>query len=235
LSELLVILSLAVAIGSAQMGMQNFLGLSSDINNGTGLAQIGSAMQNSIGLPDDINNDTPNGDYLGFSFPWYSSDVSFSSSGLSIASRFNSSHELSSAFSFFRGFYTNSGMPSVTGIISTPIKFDITHREPARIYFGSGHELQYTRYVSSLTSRNNELWIQGSSSGGIDWSQYVVCPSGAWLQLVAYSPGGGPAGFYEIVQNEAKTLDYTHINSTFATTPCASQLIRLVDTFCSLW
>ena len=69
LSELLVILSLAVAIGSAQMGMQNFLGLSSDINNGTGLAQIGSAMHNSIGLPDDINNDTPNGRLFGLLFP----------------------------------------------------------------------------------------------------------------------------------------------------------------------
>ena len=146
--------------------MQNFLGLSSDINNGTGLAQIGSAMHNSIGLPDDINNvtgsalvrhsvqrtyglssdlnnESPNGDHFGFSFPWYSSDVSFSGSGLGISSGFNASHELSSAFSFFRGFYLNPGMSSVSGII-TPIKFDITHREPAKIYFGNGHELQYS-------------------------------------------------------------------------------------------
>jgi hypothetical protein len=188
--------------------MQHSLGLSNDINNATGLAQLGDKMQHSFGLPDGVNNDTYGGDYLSFSFPWYSSDISFSRSGFNTSSELGTSHELSSAFSFFRGFYTNSGMPSVSGIISTPIKFDITHREPARIYFGSGHELQYTRYVSSLTSRNNELWIQGSSSGGIDWSQYVVCPSGAQLQLVAYSPDGGPAGFYEIVQNEAKTMDY---------------------------
>jgi hypothetical protein len=211
--------------------MQNFLGLSGDINNGTGLAQIGSAMHNSIGLPDDINNvtgsamvrhsvqrtyglssdinnESPNGDYFGFSFPWYSSDVSFSGPGLGISSGFNASHELSSAFSFFRGFYANPGMSDVSRTIITPIKFDITHKEPARIYFGNGHEMQYSRYISTSTSRNNELWIQGSSAGSIDWSQYVVCPSGAWLQLVAYSPDGGPVGFYEIVQNDAKTLTY---------------------------
>ena len=227
LCNILVILSLAVATGSAQMGysMQNFLGLPSAINNITDLAQMGSSMQNSIGLPDDINsgsgltqvrnsmqssfgmsgdinNDTSSGDFLGFSFPWYSSDVSFSRSG------FNASHELSSAFSFFRGFYANPGMSGMSGTIIAPVKFDITHKEPAWVYFGNGHELQYSRYVSTLPIRNNELWIQGSSAGGIDWSQYVVCPSGAWLQLVAYSPEGGPVGFYEILQNDAKTLTY---------------------------
>jgi hypothetical protein len=75
---------------------------------------------------------------LGFSFPWYSSDISFSTSGLNISSGFNASHELSSAFSSFRGFYANPGMPGVSGII-TPMKFDIAHREPSRIYFGNGH------------------------------------------------------------------------------------------------
>ncbi len=190
--------------GLAQMGssMQNSIGLPDDINSGSGLTQVRDSMQSSIGLSGNINNDTSSGDFLGFSFPWYSSDVSFSSSG------FNASHDLSSAFSFFRGFYGGPGMPGMSGTIITPIKFDITHKEPARIYFGNGHELQYSRYISTLTSRNNELWIQGSSAGGIDWSQYVVCPSGAWLQLVAYSPDGGPVGFYEIVQNEAKTLTY---------------------------
>jgi hypothetical protein len=232
LCNILVILSLAVAIGSAQMGesMQNFLGSSSDINNGTGLAQIGSAMQNSLGptdginndsgltqerhsvqrsfgLSSDANNDTPNGDHPGFSFPWYSSDISFSGSGFNLSSDFNASHELFSAFSFFRGFYLNPGMSGASGIIA-PIKFDITHKEPARLYFGDGHELQYSRYVTTSISRNNELWIQGSSAGSIDWSQYVICPSGALLQLVAYSPEGGQAGFYEIVQNDAKTLTY---------------------------
>lgn len=210
LCNILVILSLAAATGSAQMGYstQNSIGLSNVISNVTGLAQMGSSMQNSFGLSGDINNDTSTGDYLGFSFPWYSSDISFSSSGFNISSRVSGSHDLSSAFSFFRGFYESSGMPEVSGIISTPIKFDITHREPARVYFGSGKELQYSKYVSTMASLNNELWIQGSSAGGIDWSQYVVCPSGAWLQLVAYTPSGGPAGFYEIVQNDAKTLTY---------------------------
>jgi hypothetical protein len=187
--------------------MQNYLGMTDDIINGTGLTGMSHSVQRSFGLSSDINNDTSNGDNLGFSFPSYSSDISFYSTGFNISSDFNDSHELSTAFSFFRGFYLNPGMPGISGII-TPIKFDITHKEPTRLFFGNGHELQYSRYVTTLTSRNNELWIQGSSAGSLDWSQYVVCPSGAWLQLVAYSQDGGDAGFYEIVQNEAKTLTY---------------------------
>jgi hypothetical protein len=78
-------------------------------------------MQNSIGLPGDINNDTSSGDQLGFFFPWYGSDISSLSQGFNISSGFNASHELSSAFSSFRGFYANPGPEPAQRIGDTPV------------------------------------------------------------------------------------------------------------------
>ena len=128
-------------------------------------------------------------------FPWYSSTGprSFYSQGYS-----------DSTFSPFREYYASSGTTVVSGIISTPIKFDIAQKTPSRIYFGTGQPLPYTQYVSTAPSRTNELWVQGAT----DWSQYVVSPLGTWLQLVAYAPVGGSAGFYEIVQTDTTTPNY---------------------------
>ncbi len=126
-------------------------------------------------------------------FPWYSSDISFTSQ------RFNDS-----TFSSFSEYYTSTSTPVVGGIISTPVKFDIAQKTPSRIYFGTGQPLPYNQYVSSATSRTNELWVQGAT----DWSQYVVSPLGTWLQLVAYSPDGGSAGFYEMVQTSTTSPKY---------------------------
>lgn len=131
---------------------------------------------------DNINNNTPEADYQSFSFPWYSSDISLSGSEFNISSELDNSQELYSAFSFFSGFYATSGIPVLSSIISTPTKFEISHKELAKIYFGSGQQLAYSNYISTKTSRNNELWIQGSSKGDIDWSEFVVCPQGSWLR-----------------------------------------------------
>ncbi|MGC9515836.1 hypothetical protein [Methanocrinis sp.] len=38
------------------------------------------------------------------------------------------------------------------------------------------------------------LWILGTSS----WTEYAIVPKGAYLRLLAYSPGGGWADFYDI-------------------------------------
>ena len=129
-------------------------------------------------------------------FPWYSSGGSRS---------FYSQGVPDTTFSPFRGYYATSGTPVVGGIISTPIKFDIAQKTPSRIYFGTGQPLPYTQYVSTVPSRTNELWVQGAT----DWSQYVVSPLGTWLQLVAYAPVGGSAGFYEIVQTDTTAPKYT--------------------------
>jgi hypothetical protein len=153
-------------------------------------------------VSDQTNTMGSSGDYLnpnsisgsGYpNFPWYSTGGSFYSQGFS-----------DSTFSPFKDYYTSSGMPVVGGIISTPAKYDIAQKTPSKIYYGTGQALPYTQYVSSVPSRTNELWVQGAT----DWSQYVVCPVGTWMQLVAYAPNGGASGFYEIVQTDTKTVKY---------------------------
>jgi hypothetical protein len=126
-------------------------------------------------------------------FPWYSTGGSFYSQGVS-----------DTMFSQFREYYTTSSTPVVGGIISTPSKFDIAHRTPSRIYYGTGQGLPYTQYVSTVPSGTNDLWVQGATN----WAQYVVSPVGTWIQLIANAPVGGPAGFYEIVQTDTNTVKY---------------------------
>lgn len=153
-------------------------------------------------MSDQTNTMGSSGDYLspnsisgsGYpSFPWYSTGGSFYSQGFS-----------DSIFSPFKDYYTSSGMPVVGGIISTPAKYDIAQKTPSKIYYGTGQALPYSQYVSSVPSRTNELWVQGAT----DWSQYVVSPLGTWLQLVAYAPVGGSAGFYEMVQTSTTSSKY---------------------------
>jgi hypothetical protein len=154
---------------------------------------VSDSQTNTMGSRGDYLN--PNIVSSGYypNFPWYSTGGSFYSQAYS---------EIT--FSPFSEYYTTSGTPVVGGIISTPAKFDIAQKMPSRIYFGTGQALPYNQYVSTVASRNNELWIQGQT----DWSQYVVSPIGTWLQMVAYAPVGGPVGFYEIVQTNTNTLDY---------------------------
>jgi hypothetical protein len=126
-------------------------------------------------------------------FPWYGTAGSFYRQGVQ-----------STTFSQFRDYYITSGIPIVGGIISTPTKFDITHRTPSRIYYGTGQALPYTQYVSTVPSKTNDLWVQGATN----WTQYVVSPVGTWLQLVANAPVGGLAGFYEMIHTSTTSSKY---------------------------
>ncbi|NTV28139.1 MAG: hypothetical protein HGA93_05620 [Methanothrix sp.] len=114
----------------------------------------------------------------------------------------------SSAGSFFSEFYINTSIPVISGF--TPVKFDVTHRMPSRIYFGSGQEVLYTQYQSAMAaSRGNELWIQK----GADWSQYAIVPAGTGMQFIAFTPAGGQADYYELLQTNSlnatgKRLDF---------------------------
>ena len=174
-----------------------FLGISCAIGNGDGNNGKGDGNKgNSDGKMGSSGgylnpNSISSGNYP--NFPWYSSDVSFYSQGYN-----------ETTFSFYGEYYTTSGMPVVGGIISAPAKFDIAQKTPSKIYYGTGQALPYDQYVSSVPSRNNELWVQGET----DWSQYVVSPLGTWLQLVAYAPAGGSAGFYEMVQTSTTSPKY---------------------------
>jgi hypothetical protein len=126
-------------------------------------------------------------------FPWYTTGGSFYSQPYSDVT-----------FSPFTEYYTTTGTPVVGGIISNPTKFDITQKTPSTVYYGAGVGLPYTQYTSTVPSKTNDLWIQGATN----WTQYVVSPVGTWLQLIAYAPVEGPAGFYEMIQTDATSSKY---------------------------
>ena len=107
-------------------------------------------------------------------------------------------------FSPFTQYYTTTGTPVVGGIISNPTMFDIKQKTPTAVYYGAGVGLPYTQYEATVTSKTNDLWIQGATN----WTQYVVCPVGTWLQLIAYAPVTGPAGFYETIQTDTTSTKY---------------------------
>jgi hypothetical protein len=107
----------------------------------------------------------------------------------------------SSAYSFLSEFYINTSIPVVGGF--TPVKFDVTHKTPSRIYFGSGRDVTYTQYKSFASSaEGNELWIQK----GPDWSQYAIVPEGTALQLIAFSSAGGQADYFDTLQTDSASV-----------------------------
>jgi len=127
------------------------------------------------------------------SFPWYSSGGTFYNQAVP-----------STTFSPYREYYTTTGTPVVGGIVSNPAKFDIAQKTPSSVYYGAGIGLPYSQYASTISSKTNDLWIQGATN----WTQYVVTPLGTWLQLVANAPVGGPAGFYEMIQTDTTSPKY---------------------------
>ncbi|RQW81344.1 MAG: hypothetical protein EHM14_01235 [Methanothrix sp.] len=127
------------------------------------------------------------------SFPWYTASDAFYSQPYSYTT-----------FSPYTEYYTTTGTTVEGGIISNPTKFDITQKTPSRVYYGAGVGLPYSQYASTVSSKTNDLWIQGATN----WTQYVVSPVGTWLQLVAYAPVEGPAGVYETIQTDTTSSKY---------------------------
>jgi hypothetical protein len=126
------------------------------------------------------------------SFPWYSSDVSFYRQAVPAAT-----------FVPFWQYYSVKGKPIAVGI-SDPAKFDIAQGTPFSVIYGAGEALRYSQYAPLVPAKANELWFQGATN----WTQYLVCPLGTALRLVARVPVGGTGGFYEIVQNNTTSLKY---------------------------
>ncbi|MCX6669262.1 MAG: hypothetical protein NTV25_05570 [Methanothrix sp.] len=113
----------------------------------------------------------------------------------------------SSAYSFFSEFYINTSVPMISGL--TPVKIDITHEKPSKIYFGSGQEVAYSQYQTAVApAGGNELWIQK----GADWSQYAIVPAGAGLRLIAFAPVSGQADYYEIIQTDSLNITSNRVN-----------------------
>lgn len=89
-------------------------------------------------------------------------------------------------------------------MISNPARFDITQRTPSTVYYGAGIGLPYSQYASTVSSKTNDLWVQGATN----WTQYVVSPVGTQLQLIAYAPVEGPAGFYEMIHADTTSSKF---------------------------
>ncbi len=109
----------------------------------------------------------------------------------------------SSASSFLSEFYVNTTISTTGGF--TPVKIDVTHQTPSKIYYYNGKEITYTQYqstASSSSARNNELWIQK----GQDWSQYAIVQEKAGVQLIVFTPSGGQADYFEIHQSDATSI-----------------------------
>ena len=128
-----------------------------------------------------------------YNYPWYTTGGSFYSQPYS-----------DTTFSPYREYYTTAGTTVTGGIISNPTKFDIAQKTPSSVYYGAGVGLPYSQYASLLSSKTNDLWIQGTTN----WTQYAVVPVGTWLQLVANAPVGGAAGFYDVGQTDKTISKY---------------------------
>lgn len=133
-----------------------------------------------------------------YNYPWYSS----------AGGSFYSQPYSETTFNPYREYYSTASTTASTkpssGIVSNPAKYDISGKTPSAVYYGAGVGLPYSQYASLAPSKTGDLWIQGANN----WTQYVVCPVGTWLQLVANAPAGGSAGFYEVVQTDAATTKY---------------------------
>ena len=130
------------------------------------------------------------------SYPWYGSDLSFYKR-LAPAS----------AFTPFSQYYAEAEVeaeaPQEAEIISSPEPFNITAGAPKYVFYASGQGLPFSQYLSTEPSRSSDLWIRGREN----WTQYVVSPVGAAVELVANVPGGGSGGFYQTVQTETASLN----------------------------
>ncbi len=119
--------------------------------------------------------------------PGYNSHSSFNNQAYSTPIR-----------STFKEYRKTNGATVGRGIISNPAEFDITQETPSSVYYGAGHELPYSKYVSILPFETNDLWIRGAAN----WTRYFAAPVGTKLHLIANVSRGGPAAFYEVIQTD---------------------------------
>ncbi len=114
-----------------------------------------------------------------------------------------------SAFAPYSEYYTATTKDTATtkaaegGVIGSPAQFDISGNEPLAVYYGDGQGLAYSQYASAMATRS-DLWIKGTTN----WSQYAAVPLGSSLELVAYAPQGGNAGFYQTIEISSILHDY---------------------------
>ena len=126
------------------------------------------------------------------SYPLNTSDASLYTTGAA-----------ESAFVPYNEYYKAATKAAGEGVIGNPAPLDISGNEPVAVYYGDGQGLTYSQYASAMATRS-DLWIKGTAN----WSQYAAVPLGSSLELVAYAPQGGNAGFYQTVQTSSILHDY---------------------------
>lgn len=126
------------------------------------------------------------------SYPLNTSDASLYSTGAA-----------ESAFVPYNEYYKAATKAAEGGVIGNPAPLDISGNEPMAVYYGDGQGLTYSQYASAMATRS-DLWIKGTAN----WSQYAAVPLGSSLELVAYAPQGGNAGFYQSIQTTSIFHDY---------------------------
>jgi len=132
--------------------------------------------------------------------------------------------------SYYSEFYSSTGTQIVGGIISTPSSTSLNGKIPESVYLAPGMAISYAQYTSSAAAaRSSELWISGQS----DWSRYVACPVGTWLQLLAYAPASGAADVYEIVGSQLQHRQYQFSSGYNTMSYQADQLGRHILLFVS--
>ena len=111
-------------------------------------------------------------------------------------------------------FHMDSGATSSGGQVTGAVSYDITGQEPSTLYVGG--QLQKAVSYSQMQpyetfTGGNTLWIQGIGS----WTQYVQVPQGARLSLIASTPSGGNADFYEIYPDGIRLDKKSYYFSTY--------------------
>ena len=111
-----------------------------------------------------------------------------------------------SSASQYSDYYTIPASPYQGTHIIEPEEFELEGKTPATIYYGNQQQaVPYSTYQTMAPITGNTLWIQGTTS----WSQYAVVPQGAFLSLIAISPGGGN-GYLQEMTPDGRSIKYNY-------------------------
>ncbi len=104
-------------------------------------------------------------------------------------------------------FYQMLNGPVPSNHIGVPQQYDIIGNLPSTVLFSNqGQPVSYSQYASSPSFTGaSSLWIQGSTS----WTQSVVVPQGATVNLLAITPTAG-SGYSNFMDADGQTYTYNY-------------------------